>query len=191
MNLLLDDINKIVRDKVNIDFDTNFRTAITFELLMQNPKYSMQAKTYQALKLFYPKMEQITDLEEALSNIVWFYSCAKERQNETSQKVKKREKQIYSYEFDNELIYSAFKNQYNIDLEEMEYLHWWKFNAMFSGLKADNRIIEIMGYRAMDLTKIKDKEERKRYRKLQKLYALPDMRTKEEKERDFALAFLK
>ena len=190
MNLLLDDIDELVKNRVKIDFDTNFRTAITFELLMQNPKYSIQAKTYQTLKLFYPKMEQITDLEKALDDIVWFYSCAKENKNETSQETNRKERQIYSYEFDNELIYSAFKNQYNIDLEEIEYLHWWKFKAMFNGLKSDNRIVEIMGYRAMDLSKIKDKEERKRCRKLQKLYALPDMRTQEQKESDFACAFL-
>lgn len=190
MNLLLDDIDKIVKDKIKIDFNTNFRTAITFELLMQNPKYSLQAKAYQSLKLFYPKMEQITNLEEALENIIWFYSCANNKKEETSQETNRKTKQIYSYEFDNELIYSAFKNQYNVDLEEIEFLHWWKFRAMFNGLKSDNRIVEIMGYRAIDLSKIKDKEERKRYRKLQKLYALPDMRTQEEKESDFACSFL-
>ena len=189
MNLLLDDINELVKRRIKTDFNTDFRTAITFELLMQNPKYSIQAKTYQTLKLFYPHLEQITDLEEALNNIIWFYGC--DNKNKTSQNNENRkEEQIYSYEFDNELIYSAFKNQYNIDLEEIEYLHWWKFKAMFNGLKSDNRIVEIMGYRAMDLSKIKDKEERKRYRKLQRIYALPDMRTQEQKESDFACAFL-
>lgn len=189
MNLLLDDIDELVKNKIKTEFNTDFRTVITFELLMQNPKYSIQAKTYQTLKLFYPKLEQVTDLEKALDNIIWFYGC--DNKNKTSQNNEnKKEKQIYSYEFDNELIYSAFKNQYNLDLEEIEYLHWWKFKAMFNGLKSDNRIVEIMGYRAMDLSKIKDKEERKRYRKLQKLYALPDMRTQEQKESDFARAFL-
>lgn len=189
MNLLLDDINELVKNKIKIDFNTDFRTSITFELLMQNPKYSIRAKTYQALKLFYPKLEQVTNLEEALDNIIWFYSCDNENKNSKNYENKKQ-KQIYSYEFDNELIYSAFKNQYNIDLEEIEYLHWWKFRAMFNGLKSDNRIVEIMGYRAIDLSKIKDKEERKRYKKLQKIYALPDMRTQEQKESEFACAFL-
>lgn len=189
MNLLLDDINILVKNKIKVEFNTDFRTAITFELLMQNPKYSEQVKTYQSLRLFYPNLEEITDLEEALSNILWFYGC--DNKIKTSQNYESRkEKQIYSYEFDNELIFSAFKNQYNIDLEEIEYLHWWKFKAMFNGLKSDNKIVEIMGYRAMDLSKIKDKEERKRYRSLQKIYALPDMRTQEQKESDFACAFL-
>ena len=189
MNLLLDNIDMLVKNKIKMEFNTDFRTSITFELLMQDPKYSVQAKTYQSLKLFYPNLKQVTDLEKAINNILWFYGC--DNKNKTSQSNEnKKEKQIYSYEFDNELIYSAFKNQYNIDLEEIEYLHWWKFKAMFNGLKSDNKIVEIMGYRAMDLSKVKDKEERKRYKKLQKLYALPDMRTREQKESDFACAFL-
>ena len=55
------------------------------------------------------------------------------------------QEQIDDYdEFDNDLIYSAFKDQYSIDLQEIEYLHWWKFKAMFDALKDDNKIVEIM-----------------------------------------------
>ena len=188
INLLLDNINEVVKDRIKIDFDTNFRIGIAFELMMQNPKYSIQAKTYQALKLFYPEMNKIKDTKKAIDDIIWFYSCGRSEE-ETSQKNRKgKNKQIYSYEFDNDLIYSAFKNQYNVDLEEIEYLHWWKFKAMFNGLKSDNRIVEIMGYRAMDLSKIKDKDMKKHYKQLQEEYKLPDMRSEEEKEEDFAEA---
>lgn len=188
INLLLDNIDEVVNERIKIDFDTNFRIGIAFEIMMQNPKYSMQAKTYQALKLFYPEMNKIKDIKKAIDDIIWFYSCGKSEEK-TSQKNKKgKNKQIYSYEFDNDLIYSAFKNQYNVDLEEIEYLHWWKFRAMFNGLKSDNRIVEIMGYRAMELSKIKDKDMKKHYKQLQEEYKLPDMRSEEEKEEDFAEA---
>lgn len=186
INLLLDNINKVVENRIKIPFDTNFRIGIAFEIMMQNPKYSIQAKTYQAINLFYPEMNKIKDFKKAIDDIIWFYSCGK-NEEKTSQKTKNiKNRQIYSYEFDNDLIYCAFKNQYNIDLEEIDYLHWWKFKAMFNGLKSDNRIIEIMGYRAMDLSKIKDKDMRKQYKALQEEYKLPDMRTEEEKEQDFA-----
>lgn len=188
INLLLDNIDEVVKNRIKIDFDTNFRIGVAFEIMMQNPKYSMQAKTYQALKLFYPEMNKIKDTKKAIDDIIWFYSCGKSEEK-TSQKNKKgKNKQIYSYEFDNDLIYSAFKNQYNVDLEEIEYLHWWKFRAMFNGLKSDNRIVEIMGYRAMELSKIKDKDMKKHYKQLQEEYKLPDMRSEEEKEEDFAEA---
>ena len=87
------------------------------------------------------------------------------------------------------MIFSAFWHDYKIDLNEIDYLHWFKFKALFEGLDDKNRFCEIMGYRAIDLNKIKDKEQKKRYRKLQRQYALPDNRTVEEKEQDFANAF--
>lgn len=191
INLLLDNIDEVVKNRIKIDFDTNFRIGIAFEIMMQNPKYSNKVKTFQALNLFYPEINQIKDVKQAIDDIIWFYSCGKSEEK-TSQKEKtnRKNKQIYSYVFDNDLIYSAFKNQYNIDLEEIDYLHWWKFKAMFNGLKADNKIVEIMGYRSIELSEIKDKEMRKHYKKLQQIYKLPDMRTEEQKESDFACAFL-
>ena len=188
INLLLDDIDEVVKDRIKINFDTNFRVGVAFEIMMQNTKYSMQAKTYQALKLFYPEMNKIKDTKKAIDDIIWFYSCGKSEEKTSQKNKKSKNKQIYSYEFDNDLIYSAFKNQYNVDLEEIEYLHWWKFRAMFNGLKSDNRIVEIMGYRAMDLSKIKDKDMKKHYKQLQEEHKLPDMRSEEEKEEDFAEA---
>ena len=189
MNLLLDDLEKIVKMRIKEDFNTNFKNSILFELLMQESNLSNEAKVYQALKIYYPNLNQITDVNKAIDNMLWFYKCGKEDEEKTSQKTIENTKRIYSYEFDNELIYSAFKDQYNIDLQDIEYLHWWKFKAMFDALKDDNKIVEIMGYRAINLSKIKDKEMKKHYKKMQKLYALPDMRSEEEKENDFAEAF--
>lgn len=189
MNLLIDNIDKIVKMRIKEEFNTNFKNSILFELLMQESNLSNKAKVYQALKIYYPNIKQITDIDKAIDNILWFYKCGKEEKEEVNQKETKRNiKRIYSYEFDNELIYSAFKYQYGIDLQDIEYLHWWKFKALFNGLKEDNKIVEIMGYRAMNISKIKDKEMKKHYKKLQEIYKLPDMRSEEEKETDFAEA---
>ena len=127
-------------------------------------------------------------IKKRIEDIIWFYKCGKEEKTSQNNE-NKREKQIYSYVFDADKIYSAFIQQYNIDLQKTN-LHWWQFRSMFESLTDETQIVEIMGYRAMDLSKIKDKEERKRYRKLQKLYALPDMRTQEQKESNFACAYI-
>ena len=190
MNLLVDNIDDLVKSRIKIKINTDFRIGILFELLMQDNSLSNKAKLKQAIDLYYFNTSEIQDIETAINDIIWFYGCGK-KEEKTSQKNKEEKeiKQIYSYEFDDELIYSAFKDQYNIDLQDIEYLHWWKFKALFNGLKKDNLIVEIMGYRAIDLSKIKDKEERKYYKALKKQYALPDMRTDEQKEMDFGKAF--
>ena len=182
MNLLVD---KLPTDYEGLKIDTNFRSFILFELLMQDNELKSEEKIYLAIKLFYEEPPQ--DLKKAIEGILWFYRCGEEEKVGKSGG-ESRKKQIYSYEYDAKLIYSAFLDQYGIDLNEIDELHWFKFKALFEGLKSENKICEIMGYRAIDISKIKDKEEKKKYRKLQREFALPDNRTIEEKEQDFANA---
>lgn len=192
MNMLVDTLESIIESKLgNIEINTDFRISILFELLMQDNTISKKEKIAQAIRLYYPNFLKITDFNKAIEDIIWFYNGGKELGNSRKKNKEEKRTQIYSYEFDDEYIYSAFMQQYNIDLQDIENLHWWKFKALFSGLSENTKIVEIMGYRAINLKKIEDKEKRNKYKKLKELYALPDMRSREEKERDFALAFLK
>ena len=184
MNILVD---KLPNDYEGLKINTNFRSFILFELLMQDSQINKEDKIALALELFYEEFPH--DIKKAVDGIIWFYTRGKkvkENKEETNQQNNK--KKIYSYEHDSDLIYTAFLDQYRIDLNDIEDLHWFKFKAMFEGLKGDNKICEIMGYRAVDVSKIKDKEEKKKYKKLQREWALPDERSEEEKERDFANA---
>lgn len=185
MNLLVD---KLPTDYEGLKINTNFRSFILFELLMQDNQIDADDKVALALNLFFEETPR--DLKKSFEGIIWFYTRGKKTKREEAQKnTEKKEKRIYSYEYDADLIYSAFLDQYGIDLNEIENLHWFKFKAMFEGLKDDNKIVQVMGYRSVDVGKIKDKDEKKRYKKLQKEWALPDERTEEEKEGDFADAF--
>ena len=69
-------------------------------------------------------------------------------------------------------------------------MHWWKFKALFDGLNENTEIVKIMGYRSVNLSQIKDSEKRNYYKKMKRLYAIPDMRSQEEKEAEFARGFL-
>lgn len=186
MNILVD---KLPTDYEGLKINTNFRSFILFELLMQDRDVDKEDKIALALELFYDEFPR--DIKKAFDGILWFYTRGKktkEPKNENEQ-LNNNKKKIYSFEHDADLIYTAFLDQYGVDLNDIEYLHWFKFKAMFEGLKGENKICEIMGYRSVDVGKIKDKEEKKRYKKLQREWALPDDRTEEEKERDFANAF--
>ena len=193
MSIIIDSLSDIVEDRIGVlEFNTDFRTSMLFEMLMQDRNIRKKNKVIQAIKLYYPDVGQITDYEKAVEDILWFYRCGKELANSnnvSNVSAENKSKQVYSYEFDDNYIYSAFLQQYNVDLQDVEYLHWWKFRAMFDGLSKDTKIVEIMGYRAIDLRTIKDKEEKKRIKKLKELYKLPDMRTREQKEADFGRAF--
>ena len=188
-NILLDRLPQYTTSGLKIR--TDFRESIKFELLMQDNKLDEQTKIMQALRLYYYDISKIKDIKQAINDILWFYACGRKDVNVDKNKKEDAEnnKQIYSYEFDDEYIYSAFMEQYKIDLNSIKYLHWWKFKALLNCLNENTQFVKIMGYRGMDLSKIKDKEEKARYKKLKKLYALPDMRTIEQKEADFGKAF--
>lgn len=190
MNILVDELDAIVKEKIgNIKINTDFRISILFELLMQDNTVSKKEKILQSLQLYYPDLDKIKDFDKAIQDMLWFYRCGKELADSKENNIVERNNQIYSYEFDDDKIYSAFMEQYNIDLQDIKYLHWWKFKALFNALSENTQFVKIMGYRAMNVNEIKDKKMKKQYRKLQKMYALPDMRTEEEKEYDFGEAF--
>jgi hypothetical protein len=69
-------------------------------------------------------------------------------------------------------------------------MHWWKFRTLFNGINENTLFSKITGYRSMNLEDIKDKEQKKYYEKMKRLYALPDNRTIEQKESDFANALV-
>ncbi len=81
---------------------------------------------------------------------------------------------VISYNQDAPYIIAGFLECYGIDLTEVPYMHWWKFQMLIDGMNEDCELKKRMGYRSIDLSKIKDKEERERIRKIQKQIAIVD-----------------
>lgn len=180
MNILVD----LVPDSVEIDgieyeLHSDFRTSILFEMLMFDENVDDEEKFMCALELYYPVCPE--NIGEAINKILWFYRGGKDVNFVTSGGKGKSSKEVYNFEYDDEYIYAAFLDQYNIDLQDIDYLHWWKFKAMFKALKEDNEISKIMSYRSMDISKIKDKEQREHYKKLKKMYEIPKSKNEVEK----------
>lgn len=182
MNLLIDlVITSVDIDGMKYEINSDFRTSILFELLMQDNSIRDEDKINMALKLYYNKIPCKKYQKEAIEKILWFYKCGKDIIKSKGNGKGKSVNQIYSFEHDDDYIYAAFMDQYGIDLQDIKYLHWWKFKAMFKSLKQDNEIVKIMGYRSMDLSKIKDKEQKAYYKKMKELYKIPIPKDEEEK----------
>lgn len=148
-----------------------FDDDLTFEDACMNAKY------YEALNSFYCGSIP-DDIGEAFEKLLWFYRCGKEINTKKTGKAAKR---IYSFKHDADYINAAFLQDYKLDLTEVQYMHWWKFMSLFTSLRDECKICEIMGWRGADLKEL-GKEERKKVKKMQKLYAFPDDTTKEDKD---------
>lgn len=194
LNLLMD----ILPEYVNIDgeeyfIDTNFRNGIIFEKIAFSD-IPIQDKVSQLLPVFYT--EQIPrNITAAMETIIGFYSCGVDAKKKTAPQRRKngnvvlKPKMIYDYFHDAPYIYAAFLGNYGIDLNDIEYLHWWKFHALFRGLPSSAKIVEIMGYRGTDLGRIKSKSEQERIARMKEIYALPQELSFEDKVAMAGMAF--
>ncbi|HFL2526790.1 TPA: bacteriophage Gp15 family protein [Clostridioides difficile] len=186
----------ILPESVEIDgkeykINTDFRISILFEMLIQDNSISDEEKGENALLLYYPVIPANTTM--AIDKIIWFYSCGKKENNVDDGYqggAGSSKSQIYSYDYDDEYIYSAFLGQYGIDLQDIEKLHWWKFKALFKSLKEDTEIVKIMGYRAMDINGDMPKAQKDFYRKMKKIHAIPLPQNEVEKINEIEKALL-
>lgn len=118
--------------------------------------------------------EDIEGAIRALEGFLCLEGMQDELRNEEENDEKGPGKPVFSYSQDAVFIYSAFREIYGIDLGEIEYMHWWKFRALFDGLPADTEIKQRIYYRSLDLKKIKDKDEKKRVQKVQRRIAIKE-----------------
>lgn len=177
MNLLLNRAPRSVEiGGIEYQIDADFRNFIKFEGLMFDPAISDNLRGALALRLFYPKVP--TDIAHAFEKIVWLYACGEEPKKPRSCGCSC--KKIYSYEHDSGYIFAAFLADYKIDLEAVNYLHWWKFRALFDSLRPENMVVKIMGWRSADTRSMKG-EQKKYYERMKRLYALPVPRCEAEK----------
>mgnify|MGYP001498712384 CR=1 FL=1 len=148
-NLLLDALPEEI-DGVPIVSD--FRRMIQFELLLQDEQVAEMARIPLALRLLYPG--QIPPLEKAVNGLLWFYRCGAPSVQTLPQKKPPR---AYDFAQDASLIYAAFWQIYQLDLNQAS-LHWWQFHALFCALPEDCSLMKIMRYRTTDLSTLKGEE---------------------------------
>lgn len=189
LNILVDLLPTTVNvGGIDYPINTDFRTSILFEQMAVDAEIENEEKWKYLLEYYYEGI-RITDkninglVEEALK----FYRCdrgqlqsdnegCKDSSNSSSDK-------IYDFDYDDMHIYSAFLQQYSIDLQDIEYLHWWKFKAMFNGLKEDCKFCKILEYRSVNLSDIKDEEQKRHYKTMKDIYKLPTKLNIEEEKR--------
>ena len=172
--------------------DTDFRTSILFEQMAVDVDIEDKDKWRYLLEYYYQDI-RVTDenvnglVEEALK----FYRCERGQLQSSSESCRSSSSssndKIYDFDYDDMYIYSAFLQQYGIHLQDIEYLHWWKFKAMFNSLKEDCKFCKILEYRSVDLAQIQDEVQKNHYRKMKELYKLPTKISIKEEERQKAI----
>lgn len=181
-----------------IAINTDFRVWIKYEELMLDEDKKAEKQIMEVLYTCLVDDFTITsldDLEKLFDGLLSFYGLGQKIENSKEEKESEEDSdfsspsKIYSFEHDWSYIYSAYMECYNINLFT-DHLHWWEFKALFNSLNDKCLFSKIMSFRSMQITSKMSKDEKKYYRQMKKLYALPDERSEEEKERSFARSMM-
>ena len=183
MNLL----TTALPDTITVDgreyaIHTDFRDWIRFCEMLLDEELKEEEKVYIALMMY--TEEQPDNIQLALKGLTDFYLMAEEvvepkEVTESEEVEQENPKPIYDWSIDSAYIVGAFQKEYGIDLMNIEHMHWWRFKALFTSI-IEFDLEERIGYRALDTSKIKDKDERKRLDRIKKSLMLKTSVTDEE-----------
>lgn len=178
MNILTGQLPEAVEiDGIPVRIETDFRVCLTVILAFEDQALTDIEKQSVMLDLMYPEPPE--NLIEAARLAVKFLNCGDDPQLEGNA-ADDGIGRLYSFEQDAKYIYSAIKQSHGIDLESVEYLHWWKFCYLFLDIQEDcffNRLIHLR--RQKKLGKL-SKEEKELYIRIQSIVDLPEVLTAEE-----------
>lgn len=176
MNFFYEELPNTVNVKgENIKIITDFREYIRLLDMLKDQELDALQK-FAIIQQYF--LDDIVADEEAISALSCFITmdanCVEAAETgDCGRPQENPKKNLFSYSIDYPYILSGFLRDYGIDLIDIKYMHWWKFRMLFDGLSDDTEIKQRIMYRSVDLSEIKDKEERKRIKKIQKSIQLP------------------
>ncbi len=170
MNLLYEALPEVVTVGGSVyPIYTDFRDWLRFFDLQEETAISQRDKL--RLMLAWYKEQPPPELaKEAIEALLSFAVRGKQLTNTSGQKSTDR---VLSWSYDAPYIYAAFLSVYRIDLLSIPYLHFHAFMGLLDGLPEDTPLKQRMGYRAVNLSAIKDKNEKKRIRKIKDSIRIP------------------
>lgn len=157
------------------EISSDFRTMLELEEIFSSDDLTDAQKAEQVLRLFYGCIPE--NVEEAAEKLCFFWQGGR-RENPDKRRRQTAgddfyHRPIYSFTHDAGLIYGAFLTQYGMDLTDVEYLHWWKFKAMFECLEDDRLIKEVMRCRAVEVKGDMPQAQKDYYNAMKRRYELP------------------
>jgi hypothetical protein len=178
MNILVDEFPKSVDiNGVEYSLNTDFRTCVRIILAFEDDSLTSQEKQMIMLENMYNKIPD--DVEVAIERAAEFLNGGEISSNLDSPM------RLYSFAKDANLIFAAFKQTHNVDLEK-ERIHWWKFLALFMDLGGETTFCNLVSLRKRLKTGQASREEHRVAREIGDMIEIPepDTRTSEEKLRE-------
>lgn len=175
MNVLTDKFpTKIKVSNKILNINSDFRNCIKIIEAFEDEELLDEEKILILIKRLYIDNIDSTDLQEAYIKGIKFLDLGEENKDV------KEHKRIYSFEKDNNYIYTGIRQSHNIDLNNIEYLHWWNFVYLFMDIGEDCMFNQLVYYRKRKNEGKLTKEEKKLYLSMRKILDLDYVEESEE-----------
>lgn len=159
MNALIDKFPTKIRIGEDIyEIDADFRNCLKIIMAYEDDELAMSDKCEILVRRLYKILPK--DLETAIRRGIEFLNCGKPPKESSDP-----EKRVYSFSKDGQFIYSAIKQTYQVDLQQVEFLHWWEFVSLFTDVREECAFANIVRLRARRNEGKLTKEERKTFLK--------------------------
>lgn len=176
INLLYEPLpDSVTVDGRNCPVVTDFREWIKFHDLLRDKEVPQQSKIFLLAEWFVNP--PVFPTESHVKALTDFY-IAKALGNQNSEENEEEPEQnfkppVFDWRIDSEFLIADFRQFYQINLFSVKFLHWFEFIALFRALPEESRCQKRIYYRSVDLNQIKDKNEKKRIKKIKRSIALP------------------
>lgn len=175
MNVLTDKFpTKIKVNNKILNINSDFRNCIKIIEAFEDDELLDEEKCLILIKRLYVDNVNQNDLQEAYIKGIKFLDLGEENKN---QEIPKR---IYAFGKDSNYIYTGIRQSHNIDLNSIEYLHWWNFVYLFMDIGQDCMFNQLIYYRKRKNEGKLTKEERKLYLSMRKILDLDYVEENEE-----------
>lgn len=167
MNVLTDKFpTKIKVNNKILNINSDFRNCIKIIEAFEDEELMDEEKILILIKRLYLDEIDSIDLEEAYKKGIKFLDLGEETKDEHTTK------RIYAFGKDSNYIYTGIRQAHNIDLNSIEYLHWWNFVYLFLDIGQECMFNQIIYYRKRKNEGKLTKEEKKIYLSMRKLLDL-------------------
>jgi hypothetical protein len=167
---------------------SDFRDCLRIILAFEDNELTVMEKQLVLIDTLYQECPPKDDLRKALELGLRFLDGGGEGKDEGTSEPAMR---LYSFRKDGDFIYSAFQQTHGIDLEAIEYLHWWKFLALFLDLGNETTFCSLVGLRKRVKTGKASKEERQAALQLGDVFDVPEVDTRSLQEKEAEQEFMR
>lgn len=168
MNVLTDKFpTKIKVNNKILNINSDFRNCIKIIEAFEDEDLLDEEKYLILIKRLY--IDEVEDdcLQEAIIKGIKFLDLGEENKNN-----EENVKRLYSFTKDDNYIYTGIRQSHNIDLNSIDYLHWWNFVYLFLDIGQDCMFNQLIYYRKRKNEGKLTKEERKVYISMRKILDL-------------------